>query len=114
MKQTIFATAILIAGISVATAGTITKDAWKPSSCGPEPEVPVVNGATPDTYNDSVKAINAWQEKANLYNTCLINEANADNALIAKSANDGQGRLKAAVEKIKTDIEAAAKKLDGK
>lgn len=114
MKQTIFATAILIAGISVATAGTITKDAWQPSGCGPEPELPVVDGTNANTYNNSVKAINAWQEKANLYNTCLINEANADNALIAKSANDEQSQLKAAVEKIKTDIEAAAKKLDGK
>jgi len=31
-----------------------------------------------DTFNNSVKVINEWQQKANAYNTCLINEAKAD------------------------------------
>lgn len=65
-------------------------------------------------YNKSVKAINEWQQKANTYNTCLINEANSDNALIAKVANEEQSRLRAAIEKIKTETMAAKAKLDSK
>jgi hypothetical protein len=46
--------------------------------------------------------------------TCLINEASADNVLIAKVANEEQSRLRAAIEKIKTETMAAKAKLDSK
>jgi hypothetical protein len=75
---------------------------------------PVIEQSSVDTYNKSVKAINEWQQKANTYNSCLINEANADNALIAKTANEEQSQLKAVMEKIKADTDAAKAKLDNK
>ncbi len=52
--------------------------------------VPVIDQSSVDAYNQSVKAINDWQQKANAYNGCLIKEANADNTLIANSANGEQ------------------------
>jgi len=52
--------------------------------------------------------------KANAYNTCLINEANADNALIAKMANQEQSRFRATIEKIRTYTDAGKAKLDKK
>lgn len=104
----------MVATLAVGTAGTITNGKWSPSGCGTEPVVPVIEQSSVDAYNKSVKAINEWQQKANSYNTCLINEANADNALIAKMANEEQSRLRAAIEKIKTDTGAAKAKLDSK
>jgi hypothetical protein len=76
--------------------------------------VPVIEQSSVDAFNKSVKVINEWQQKANAYNTCLINEANADNALIAKTVNEEQSRLRAAIEKIKSDTIAAKAKLDSK
>ncbi|MFZ2168034.1 MAG: hypothetical protein WAW61_00190 [Methylococcaceae bacterium] len=102
----------MLATVSAGTAGTITNETWSPSACGTEPVVPVIEQGSVDAYNKSVKAINEWQQKANAYSTCLINEANADNALIAKIANEEQSRLRMAIEKIKTDMDAAKLKLD--
>jgi len=114
IQRTFFTTAIMVTSISAGTAGTITNGTWAPSACGNEPPVPVIEQSSVDAYNKSIKAINEWQQKANTYNTCLINEANADNALIAKTANEEQSRLRAAIEKIKTDTTIAKAKLDRK
>lgn len=114
IQRTFITAVIMVATISVGTAGTITNGAWSPSDCGTEPVVPVIEQSSVDAYNQSVKAINEWQQKANAYNTCLINEANADNARIAKVANEEQSRLRTAIEKIKTETMAAKAKLDSK
>ena len=114
IQRTFFAAVVMVATISTGTAGSITNGTWSPSGCGVEPVVPVIEQSSVDAYNKSVKAINEWQQKANAYNTCLINEANADNALIAKTANEEQSRLRAAIEKIKTDTTIAKAKLDRK
>jgi hypothetical protein len=113
MIQTAFFTAvILVAGISIGTAGTIN-GTWSPSSaCGTEPEPPAIDQSSVDGYNNSVDAINAWQQKANTYNSCMVNEANADSAIITKSASELQSRFRATVEKIKADIEAAKANLN--
>lgn len=76
--------------------------------------VPVIEQSSVDAFNNSVKVINEWQQKANAYNTCLINEANADNALIAKTAKEEQSRFRAAIEKIRTYTDVAKAKLDKK
>ncbi len=113
IKRLFFAAAIMFTAVS-GTAGTITNGTWSPSGCGAEPVVPVIDQSSVETYNQSVKAINDWQQKANTYNNCLINEANADNSLIANSANDEQARLRAAIEKIQAETTAAKAKLDKK
>jgi hypothetical protein len=113
IKRLFFTAAIMLTAVS-GTAGTITNGAWSPSGCGTEPAVPVIDQSSVDAYNQSVKAINDWQQKANTYNGCLIKEANVDNTLIANSANDEQARLRAAIEKIQTETTAAKAKLDKK
>jgi hypothetical protein len=113
IKRLFFAAAIMLNAAS-GMAGTITNGTWLPSGCGTEPALPVIDETSVDTYNQSVKAINEWQQKANAYNGCLIKEANADNALIANSANDEQARLKASIEKIQAETAAAKAKLDKK
>ncbi len=113
IKRLSFAAAMMLTAAS-GMAGTITNGAWSPSDCGTEPAVPVIDQSSVDAYNQGVKAINDWQQKANAYNGCLIKEANADNALIANSANDEQARLRAAIEKIQAETTAAKAKLDKK
>jgi hypothetical protein len=103
---------IIVATVSVGTAGTISNGAWSASACGIEPEAPVINQDNVDAYNKSIKAINEWQQKANAYNTCVINEANADNAIIARTATEQQNKFRAAVEKIKITTDAAKATLD--
>jgi len=65
-----------------------------------------------ETYNKSINIINEWQQKANAYNSCVINEANADNAVSAKTATEQQNKFRAAIEKIKIATDAAKAKLD--
>jgi hypothetical protein len=113
-QRTFFLGLILIITASVGMAGTITNGVWAPTGCGTETVAPVVEQSSVDAYNKSVKAINEWQQKTNAYNICLINEANADNALIVKTAQEEQRRFQAAIQKIKTDTDAAKTKLDRK
>jgi hypothetical protein len=114
LQKLFFIAVIMAATASVGTAGTITNGTWSPSGCATEPVVPVIVQGSVDAYNKSVKAINEWQQKANTFNTCLINEANADNALIAKTANKEKSRFLTAIDKIKTDTDAAKAKLENK
>lgn len=110
--KTLITTIILGTTCTIATAGTISNGAWSPAACGSKPAAPAIDQSTVDAYNKSVKAINEWQQKANDYNACLINEANADNALIAKTANDEQNQLRVTMDKIKAETDAAKAKLD--
>lgn len=114
MIKRLFFTAAMLSATASCIAGTITNGVWSPSGCGTEPAVPVIDQDSVDAYNQSVKAINDWQQKANAYNGCLIKEANADNILIANAANDEQARLRTSIEKIQAETTAAKAKLDKK
>jgi len=112
LKRILFLVAMLISRLSIVIAGTISNGVWLPSACGAEPSPPVFKQKSIEEYNDSVKLINEWQLKANAYNNCLIKEANIDNALIAKSANEQQSKLRLAFDNIKSFTDAAKAKLD--
>jgi hypothetical protein len=114
LQRTFFTTVILAATVSVCSAGTISKGVWSPSGCGAEPTLPAINQSTVDAYNKSVKIINDWQQKVGTYNTCVVKEANDDNAIIAKAANERQTKLQKLTEKVHADTEAAKAKLDSK
>ena len=111
IQRTFFTMAILLATVSAGTAGTITNGLWSASGCGTEPVAPAIEQDSIDAYNKSIKAINDWQVKAQTFNECVIKEANADNILIAKTANDQQNRLRSVLDKIKNDMDAAKAKL---
>jgi len=103
---------LMFFSITVVKAGSVVNGVWSPGNCGIKQPPPVIDQSSIDAYNKSIKTVNEWQHVANGYMTCLINEANADNALIAKVANDEQANFRAEVEKIKTETEAAKQKLD--
>lgn len=112
LKRILFLVAMLISPLSIVIAGTISNGVWLPSACGAEPSPPVFKQKSIEDYNDSVKLINEWQLKANAYTNCIIKEANIDNALIAKSANEQQSKLRLAFDNIKSFTDAAKAKLD--
>ena len=112
IKITSITLLLITASVSVCMAGSINNNVWSPSACGNEPEIPVIKKDNIETYNQSIKAINEWQQASITYNTCMVNEANADNALIAKIANEKQNKFRVAVEKIKVDTDAAKALLD--
>ena len=115
IQNILFTVLITVSSVPVCTAGTITNGTWSPSACGAEPVAPpVIEQSSIEAYNKSIKAINAWQKNANTYNNCLINEANADNALIAKTANWQQSQFRATIEKINIQTNAAKAKLNKK
>ena len=112
MKITFFTLLLMTANISVCMAGSINNNVWSANACGNEPEVPTIKQDNIETYNQSIKAVNEWQQAANAYNSCVVNEANTDNALIAKIANEMQNKFRLTVEKIKVDADAAKALLD--
>lgn len=114
IQRTFFTVIMLAATASVCSAGTITKGVWSPSGCGAEPVLPKINQTTADSYNKSVKTINDWQQKISTYSTCVVKEANDDNASIAKAANERQAKLQALTEKVHAETDAAKAKLDAK
>ncbi|MEI6336277.1 MAG: hypothetical protein WCS87_17090 [Methylococcaceae bacterium] len=112
LQKTFMAAIIIVVTGSVSTAGTISNGTWSANACGIEPELPVIKQDSIETYNQSIKTINEWQKKANDYISCMINEANADNAIIAKTATEQQKKFQAAAEKIKLATDAAKATLD--
>ena len=112
MINRLFLTAVMMLPTFFCTSGTITNGIWTPSSCGTNPVVPVIEQGSVDEYNQSVKAINDWQQKANAYTGCVIKEANSDNSLIANAANNEQAKFKATIEKIQAETTAAKANLD--
>lgn len=103
---------LVLFSVSFTIAGNVVNGVWAPSHCGSKESAPVIDHSSVDAYNNSIKKINDWQNFANDYMNCLINEANADNALIAKTANDEQDKFRLEVEDIKLKTDVARQKLD--
>jgi hypothetical protein len=111
-KKILFVLVILVSTVSVAKAGSISKGVWSPTACGTQPVTPVVEQNSIEAYNKSITVVNEWQQKANDFMNCVINEANADNGLIAKTANEEQAQFRRLIDKVKADTDAAKDKLD--
>ncbi|MES1196862.1 MAG: hypothetical protein ABUL58_07955, partial [Steroidobacter sp.] len=77
---------MLLIGTS-ATAGVIKDGVWTPTGCGIKPEAPVLNLRNDKSYNQSVNAVNVYQQNIRDYLECLTREANADIRAITESAN---------------------------
>lgn len=105
MKQAILVFILFMLATTSSIAGTLINGAWSPSGCGEKPEPPVVDSSSVEKFNRSIDAINEWQDRSLKYNTCLINEANADSALIANTANDVQAKLKEEIDRVITEAD---------
>lgn len=114
MKQSIFFLTALILFHASSNAGTLVNGTWSPMGCGERPVAPAVNTASITDYNRSVETINEWQKRAQQYNSCLVDEANADNALIARTANDQQAKFREEIDRINAETDKARAELDSK
>ncbi|HNR10264.1 MULTISPECIES: hypothetical protein [Nitrosomonas] len=114
MKQSIFFLTALILFHASSNAGTLVNGTWSPMGCGERPVAPVVSAASVEDYNRSAEAINEWQKRAQQYNSCLVDEANADNALIARTANDQQAKFREEIDRINAETDKARAELDSK
>lgn len=95
-----------------ADAGTLSGGRWSAAGCGQEPAAPAIESSSADAYNRSLKRAREWQQQAQAYNNCVVQEANGDNEVIAKAANAQQARFKAAVNEIQTKATEIKAKLD--
>jgi len=113
MNHIIFFAASLSLGISLAAdAGVLNNGDWSPSGCGTRPEAPIIDSTSADTFNRSIKMINAWQKQMQAYHDCMIKEANADAATINRAATAEQARINEVSEKLNANANAVRNKLD--
>lgn len=105
MKQSTAALLILLLLLvhTSGNAGTLIDGSWVPTNCGEKPEPPVIDTSSSENFNRSVDAINEWQDRAVEYHACMVDEANADNDLIANTANEAQARFQKEINRINAE-----------
>ena len=97
-----------------AVAGTIANGTWVPTNCGEQPSPPIIADQDVKSFNKSMYAIGDCQNKTKNFFECLVKEANADNAIIAESANRAQANNQKVVETLNATIDETEKKLTKK
>lgn len=112
MKSKTAAFLFLSLGCLNISAGNLKNGVWQATSCDEKPVAPVINTKSADDFNKSIKDINTWQEKSQQYYNCLVTEANADNATIAKSANAAQEEYQKEVSRIHKEADEGKAKLE--
>jgi len=114
MKQSFLILSFLLLTHASSNAGTLMNGAWSPSGCGEKPGPPIVDSTNTVNFNRSIDAINEWQDRALEYNSCLIKEANADSALITKTANDVQSEFQKEIDRVVTEADKVRVGLENK
>lgn len=116
MKMGQLSCGLLLLGLltGTAVAGSISNGVWSPVGCGEKPAVPAIPDHDVKSFNAAMDAVNQWQMQVKQYFECLVKEANADNVIIAESANRQQAEHQKLVESLNTQIDAAEKKLTAK
>ncbi|MGH8763094.1 MAG: hypothetical protein ACREUR_07660 [Nitrosospira sp.] len=107
----LLAVPITLAVMFAANAGTLNNGSWSPSGCGAMPAAPNVNLSNIDSLNRSITAVNDWQKQLQIYDQCMIREANADTAAISNAANAEQVRYREASARINAELASGRDKL---
>jgi hypothetical protein len=99
--------------VGTAQAGTIANGVWTPN-CPENPgPAPTMDGHNSASYTKSTKEYQAWQDKASPFQTCVNNEAKADQNAVIGGANKIMGVLIDSSAAFKTAADAAVEKLKG-
>ena len=69
-----------------AEAGTLENGVWTPKCTAPAAP-PEISAGSASAYNETAKAMLAWQTTAKAYADCLNGEAKADQSTIVNTAN---------------------------
>ncbi len=108
------ATAAFAALSVAAQAGTLQGGAWTPTTTCVNPgEAPTISDKTPEAYNKSGKALQAWQATAQAYASCVQAEAKADQNSVVTGANDAITKVNDQMKTLSAANEAAIAKLKG-
>jgi hypothetical protein len=81
----ILAALIALSPVTV-QAGSLENGVWTPKCAAPAPP-PDISYQSAAAYNETAKAVMAWQETAKAYVDCLNAEAKADQSAIVNTAN---------------------------
>lgn len=115
MFPRIFAAGALIAlTAAVAQAGTLQNGNWTPNCPSPPGDAPELSSKSPDAYNKSAKAVQAWQVNAKAYADCITSDAKADQNAIVTSVNGVVGKINDQMGALKAQSDAAIEKLKTK
>jgi hypothetical protein len=114
VKKTLTMLSLALATPLYVSAGTLVNGKWSLTNCGNKPEAPAIDQTNVEAFNQSVAKINDWQQQAKVYYACLVQEANADNAVIADTANAAQAEYRATTERIGREAGTTKKKLESK
>lgn len=100
--------ALILAVLTTSTfAGTLKNGNWSPSGCGSVTDAPLVDDSSIDAYNNSLAAINEWEQASAIYFNCLVNEANQDSKAISNGATREQLNFRQTLEAIKASADQA-------
>ncbi|MDD5271707.1 MAG: hypothetical protein PHU14_03195 [Methylovulum sp.] len=97
---------------ATAFAGTLKKDGWEASGCGAKPVAPELNYESIPAFNDSVAALDAWQQTTVPYFECLVKEAAADIKKISDTVSQQQKDHKEFVEAINAEAAAVKQRVE--
>ncbi|HEX4508042.1 MAG TPA: hypothetical protein VH722_20110 [Alphaproteobacteria bacterium] len=115
LTRILAAAAFATLSAAAAQAGTIQGDQWMPSSaCKDAGDPPTISDKSPDAYNKSGKALQAWQATAQAYATCVQGEAKADQTAVVNGANAAVNKLNAEIKAVGEANDAAIAKLKAK
>jgi len=109
------AAAFATLSVAAAQAGTLQNGAWTPSTaCTLPSDPPTISDKSPDAYNKTAKAVQAWQVTAQNYVTCSQSEAKADQNIMINSANAMVTKLSDDLKALSAANDAAIAKLKAK
>jgi hypothetical protein len=116
MQIRILAVAAFAALSAVAAqAGSLQNGAWTPSSvCTSPGDPPAISDKSPDAYNKTGKAVQAWQVGAQNYANCVQSEAKADQGTVVNDANATVTKLSDELKALSAANDAAIAKLKAK
>lgn len=114
MKTLTLSAWILLFTATTTHAGSLKNGLWTTSKCGSLSAAPMVNDSSVDAYNNSVAAINNWQQASSAYLDCMVKEANADNNAIAEAANKEQANYRQIEEMLKAALAEAGARLNNR
>lgn len=96
-----------------AEAGSLENGVWTPKCTAPPP-APEISSESAAAYNETGKAMLAWQTTAKAYVDCLSGEAKADQSTIVNTANASVTALSAQINALNQKSAEAAAALNKK
>ncbi|WP_045224203.1 hypothetical protein [Methyloterricola oryzae] len=93
-------------------AGILSGGHWSAAACDQEPVPSAIESSGAEACNASLKRVRKFEQRAQAYITCVVQEANGDYEASAKAANAQPARFEAALSEIQGPATAINARLD--